>query len=927
MGAQHLPSVHSDRMFKVIHEKYLSFRKNDNRPRAFLKALDAVTEEYTDISNPTESFSVHRQLLKGKNLTLTFEYGKNKVNLRGRVYPLLSQDHVRAVFVPSSKASPILLNNEDNISLKLADFSHDDIFVNPNTSSKLTHLPISLYNEREHALYRKYNIPTPHAVLDVVPSGSKNAPFRLTSLSIFLDMRPPKVSRTHIGIPGYPALERSVDFAQTSAVSSYVQDSPKIAAAFHEAIAAKVAPAVLISKSQSFVPDPDEYVHLGHLTGTVVSYAVVKLVTASKTLHALDDPKFLRKQLSVDAIGKKAVEHITKLSNAMVHVDDTTAADGSGDNFPTLRQLLTHTSGLPEGVHITCEDVMAMYESATATIKDPVKLNKPLPAPSAGVLSPTSDPYLVAEQGFVDSLAMLTPSTNPSNSGFGQWANSTEAALVAMFLRRFVSLAKTAEEIITEVFMNINRAINFVWNVTRDGNDSIITLGPGNPYSLVECASIDRAGFVAYINQMAGELASVNKSTSPLAIMLANPLKTRGDIESHYMGWHTSNDTPLQIIYCGNTSAVQSVLAFFIPMFDFWGVVIADATTTAEPVVGHGVLLDAMIEGVDEVKDLPKIPLTIASRDSGTLANAPYVPPVDYSTVMLPETTTYISPFMDPTATFFPTLTLDLFEDDNQLILATITNPAAKGKPLSQFFMAYDARNKAYMVVREDGTLGGTVSITPKAIYLPLQGIFFEASQHAALIKPYVDAVSGLSSKTSIDTRTDTATEELLRQIKRPVAPIKLLRSSPTTGASSSSSEPQRIEAGFGWGLAAGGLAGLAAGGLLASRPVYVAPTPAYYHPYGYGYRRRYYRPPVVIADSIADTSVGVIYVEPPPTYDEFGNVIVLQPSFGYGWGGYYGGPFLGGGRHLGWRGPREPRHHRRHGHRGGGGGGRRGRR
>lgn len=857
LGTQNSHSANSKHVFSKLGKHYREQRKIDNNARAFISAMRTVKNKYGGIGTSIESFALHRKIMsafrKNKGFSIELTHGGVTDTLPGSVWPMPNDSQIEGVFVPDAQKPSIVLTNGETITIAIEHYSYSATFVNLAHDAKVSKIPINLYDEANYSIYAKNRTPTLYALLTVTPSdagSSGGAPsFRLQTLSLILDMNPPKIPRSHLGFAGHPDVQATMAFTEPSATTSHKHESNVHVKALHEEIAGLLGPKVVfVSKHDQSVPDPDATVIWGELTGTAVAYASIKAI--GEQVRNLDDPEFLPRIFNIyPDLGPKVLAKIQTLMGTISHVDDEGKAR---QTFPTLRQLLSHTSGLPAGTHLSCEDVYAMYQEATDILNGTLPKTSPSSSPAGGASPPLSakdiskaastaaaasqdkpfDSYEVQEAAFLQSLDMLDTMDNPPNSSFGNWFNTTEGVLVAMFLRRFVYPKRYPEETVSRTFSNMNSSIDISW--AKDDENV-----PFSPYALVECAQSKRSGIVAYARQLSEEFHSSNLNASPLAIMLANPIMVPGTDFITHIAWKALAEPGHFIYFCGNdTPGLQSTLVFFIPSLDFWGVAISDALTNAPAdIVSHRDILGSVADALTKL-ELPSLPGTAVARIPGSLENSKYVKSVaDLQKVPgnFPFDITYISAVTDITNSYLPVLKLKPLERAPNMAVVTISSP--QGDELTSFDIAFDAESGKYVVVRENGDLGEEVVITKDIVSIASMGAYL----NSVIFGPVVGRLTA-----AVEHNTQKAAEDVFgyksvgAKVTKASNASTLLRSASNKIVSAA---PPSIGVNVAGALLAGAAAGVVGGVTLAGiNRAY----PGYYYGRRY-YGPRYYAPPPVV--------------------------------------------------------------------------------
>lgn len=851
---------HTVTVFKQLRNEFRVHLRTDNASRAFKKAIMVVGNDFEDVATPDESFTIHKILLDsyqtGNPVALHLESEKQKTDVVSRVSPSLHENKVAVDFV-FSKKEPFFVSNGEIVSVSLvnsemASEPHSDVFeIDPRVFSQqetsIFHVPMSLYNESLQHLYKKHRIPTAIALFSVQKERDQNS-FSVLNVQVFLNMKPSGIPGAHLQISGYPSTSGVHGPKHTVAVTAVPQENNTTKRIIHDALkkafTEKNPEIALATNIETQIKDADFFVHWGEMTGSLVAYAVIQLLMANKDIHRLNDPLFLSKILSVDEIGNRAVEEIIDIKSKL-GVPSTSGESSEVHLFPSLLQLLSHTSGLQNITTFTLEHALQMYEDVISNLRsalnpqsspasdEPQTTESPEPSP---VSTTPRSVYDNLERQFVESLRNPSAPLNPENAVIGDWQNSTEACLIAMFLTRYAQHGRFPEDIIDTSISRLSSSIQLKWGLSLDNTGRRIE-SPNNPYNLTAGVSSRRSDLVTFIKKLSEELTVKAATDSPFAIQLSNPIKTKGIPGHSHIAWHEDIVGSSSVIYTGATEVgVEGIIAFLIPDLDFWGVVVDSVSPTHKgQILDQGEIIDVLRETLYNVLKDNKIVGHSSFHRGNLLDNARYVRNVseievfEYPKIdkVVDLSATYLSPFSDITARTTTELKFEPIPEypTSRLRFKIMANSAQS----TSVDLVLDHVRNGLFIIRPDGSVGEEVIITPDFVSLPGNEIFIRDSILLPKLQEYQRLVKDVKERAKNDIfggPLSTVSKALMH-----VAPLEVItkpdpRDTPQPSTESTESQ---IGAHFGAFLGGAALGGLAAAGALALT------RPYGYRPYWYG--------------------------------------------------------------------------------------------
>jgi hypothetical protein len=912
---------HTSTVFEHLQKEHRVAMKTNNAPRAFYTALQSTSQELEGVDTPDEKFEIHQILLdsytKGSKISLTFGTSSQGAIVDSYVNPSMHENVVGATFVfPESPT--LLLSQGEEIVIQLENEKvkaspHHDIFSigsEHRGESGLIHVPLSLYNEALHSLYHSHGIATPHAIISVRRSNTDKK-YIVSGIYVFLDMSPTEISRTHLHVAGFPSISGVQDPLQSRATRAFLHENTDHKFTIHEALSKAVSQkSVNIDVATSAdmrIKHGESFIHWGEMTNSLVSYAVIELLVLGKDILQLNDPTFLARILNSDDTGREVTAQVMDiLSKKAIPNEEGEASPMS--SFPSLLQLLSHTSGLPSPNHLTCEDIIGVYDNVIASLRgiinpqNPATTSSEAPTePAAGSepvpveVSPTAV-YQGLEIRFLDDLKQMDASLNPTGSVIGDWDNTTEACLVAMFVRRYAQHSSFPEEAINDVISRLDSSIQLQWGLTIDASGRRVE-SPNSPYNLTSCASSRRSDLVAFVRRLSEELTRKSPNESAFAIQLSNPIKTKGVPGHRHIAWNEEKIGSYAMIHMGTTeSGIHNIIAFILPELDFWGVLVDSVSHANSPsLTSHDELLETLRETLLQIiqgKNLPPVPSLF--HKANLLENARYVRTVDEIEVF-PDTdisklidmdAVYLSPFTDIGGKEVPSL---VFEKNTEFPSSRVKiNISVKTSPPVTVEVVLDHKRNGFFIVHANGNVGEEVIIKKDYVSFPGDEIFIRDSILKPKLQEYQAAITEIRQRAKKDI-FNGAVSVVSKAISPGITPADAV--APMKPLSTSGAEPQEnIGISFGGALATGALGGLAAAGTIAAaRALWYGP----YSPYG-AY------PPVGIAP-------GTVWYGPGSPYG------VYPPDLWFGYGSPYGlYPPAGLPSYVRWYGPGSPWGYRR---------------
>lgn len=808
------------------------------------------------------------------------------------------------------------------------------------TKNHLVHIPVLLYNPTLHDEYVHHHIPTPHGILTLRSNGH-GKPYSLVSFQLGLDYNP---SFDQNEFPtGVPALTGTMDMPAAVSTPIIRLDTSKYVDKMHQVIQNKIneiqkdnptivsiassspfsssstdntyADFTFISSVNHISPNDDQMVYWGEMSWTAISYAIIKLLKDQEDSHRFHDPMFLVDIFEKDEIGKKLVKIIVELYKKtyeqVVGKDIEQTVRKGVQLFPSLAQLLNHTSGLPAFGKTSDQGIYERYDSITRTLEDAATSfsssfdektlfsndNDLLLSLSSTSSSKGPDAILEKHQNmFLEKLSEMKQLAHVPDSVFGTPNNATEAAILWMFLYRYNSNI-APERTINNILKLMDSSINLKWNMQfKQGEMIEPEYASSSPLHFLNAINSTQHALRQFVTRLMEELDNPHCG-NVFPSLLASPMHSPSQPieQSEYIAWHSTMLDGHEVISTTcDVLGINACAVFLIPSANFWGIVIERVTKPygrilipSSELLGNHVFeaLSPTIDS-DDVEILPPLPEAYRQKISRQLSycklamltddlNEKKLRKVgfDLSSILPSPDTVFVMPFVTQLSGKLSEAQIKVdpeYPNSRILIEVDFKDGADRKNTISA---VYDDTHARFLIINQDGqTLGDEIFISQDYIsigpfiYLPKDKFDPKLLQYKAALKKLHEVASR-----SID---EGAAAKILKQVEQAPTSMESIFgrssffSSPSITNSSESSSSSLIGAAILPFLGGAVLGGLAATAL--TRP--------YYSPYyGYPYYGGYY---------------GVGY----PYYSNY---------YGYPYyGGYYnrryGGHRHGGGRHHG---------------------------
>lgn len=735
-------------------------------------------------------------------------------------------------------------------------FVHDGFFADQEHASTDTfHWMVNLYDPAYAHAYHEFMAPLPILVLTMTRSRTNDRLFVVSKAVLTIDFNP----RKHfISLPTKASDIRHVPALGSHShmpYVSYFRDNVPLQTALHKEMTNRLD-ALMEGSSNTWAfrcsagavagDVEDKRVILGDVAEAAIAYAVMAMLAEKKELDSIDDPEYAKRIIGVDVNGTKAIEVVQSLYDKY-HLAQGRERTRAHQDFPSILQLLAHTSGLPAFRSITCDQVREYYDKVI------------------GVLSGSNAPaeelsYDRREELVLTEFESSSGATNDAAVSVGPSHNIMELFLLAMIVRR-----------ITEGTPEGTKSPADAINAYVQPSEFIITWGAPlapieegvsavDPLVFSMCATSSFSGVVAHAQALTNELAQPTRDTSIFFKMLSTRFAVAGEDRdvAHSIGWSQRRvNDKLDLIYVGSRNrSIDTVVLAIVPQLRYFAVFHEMSSDFNAPLrtnissvidVIDSSLNDESIYGLYEsIPNRVTLDISRPSRaektwDSSFLAALSDTFRV---TAALPgEAVSFVEPFISQA---YPSLrSVKFVREDDRGVLAKLVFSDGEQVPL-----VYDPRRNGYYVRlfpdTDDGLLGTEVVVHPG--FIQYNGnVYVVESDFNAMNAKYVQAYDTSMKLADVDVYRGPQSAAIKQGILESTSPEEFFALNANVSVDAQighrwGRRPVVVRRGGG-GFGRGFLSGMALGAL----PYwYARPAPAYYYgsPY-YPYGSVYGPPPI----------------------------------------------------------------------------------
>lgn len=710
---------------------------------------------------------------------------------------------------------------------------------------------INLYDAAYLPYYYKYMVPLPVVVLTMRRSLLNERQFLISKAVLVVDFQPRK-HLVSLPVKASDITELPRITSQTyQPFKAYTLNDAALHRSLHDTLATRLGALMADSPNKwafrcsggEVTPGGDHRVFLGAVAEAAIGYSVMAMLQEKGLLARVNDPELAKEVLAVDANGSMAVEVVRSLY-AKYHLARGKEITDAHQDFPSVLQLISRTSGLPASRRIDCDQVRAYYDAVIAAFSG-----------SADV-SPADLSYDAREKLVLESFESAPGVDNDAAVSVGPAGNTFELFLIAMFIRRFASRLSVAGQTpaaIVNAYL-VPKEFTIDWGLTL--NEDGIAMFAADPLAFSTCAASSFSGLVSHARALSDDLARPARVDSIFFEMLSVRFPVVGESSdvAHSVGWMQRRvNEKLDVLFVGSDNdTVDSVTVMIVPQLHFFGVfhelsvdfdkpLRSSVKQVVEALVG-AVNEDALIAQYADIPDRQTLAVARPSRANKTWDTSflSKLPPSFAVDVALPAASVeFVDPFAVPTQQMLRTVRFE--KTDPSGLTAKLV--FSGGEIVS---LVFDTRRQGFFVRlfdEEDSLLGEEAVITDK--YIQYRGkVYIRRADFDEFGKRYTAAYDRAAQAASSDVFNTKSTQVFKQGVMRSMNPqlAFTLEEAESIGHRFGRRRPGR------GGAFLGGLAtGAALNSLAWSRY-----GPAYYPAYGY------YPSPVV-------SPIGVVPVRPRP--------------------------------------------------------------
>lgn len=701
------------------------------------------------------------------------------------------------------------------------------------------HWLINMYEGAHSDAYYKFLVPIPTLELLMVRSRDEEASYNISTAKLTLDAEPRKHS---VSLP-----ITASDVAQVPGLlprpyapyKAYMRDNATLQQMLHASIEARLGELMADSPNKwafrcsggARAEEKDHRVFLGGVSHAVVAYAVVNMIRANGAIGRLNDPELIKEALGVDANGRLAIEVVTSLYDKY-HAALGRERTHVHQDFPSVLQLLAHTSGLPASRSLRCEEVRAYYLLITDV------LGGKTPA------TPIEMSYDKREEAVLKAFSEIPAADNDVDVEVGPTDNTFESFLLAMFVRRFSASSPMALRPAGDILNTYVRPSDFKvsWGGSLTGASAAAMLA--DPLVFSSCATTTFSGLTSHARALTEELAAPSRTDSVFFNMLSTRYPVVGEDADvvHSLGWMQQRvNNKLDLLFVGSTNnPVDTVVLAIVPQLAYFAVFHEMSVDFDRPLTSSA---QDVVEAIAEVLDRDEVRAQYES-----IPDRPFLAIPEPSRVNKSWDTSFLDDLPDDFAVTadLPGEDVDFFDpfvsqmqqrlrsvrfvrDDERGVTAWLEFSTGEHVAL-----VYDPRRNGYYVrlFDEESALGKEVVVTNE--YIQYNGrVYIRREDFEEFSSRYIAAY---------DTAAKLANADVFNtKLSSVVKSGTLTTTTPTMAFS--------LESNIGHGFGRAVLGGMAAGATAAALSPYAYGALAPGYPYGYPYYAPgVYVPPYVLS-------------------------------------------------------------------------------
>lgn len=843
-------------------------RGADSAVRRFAHALFALCRDHGGvlpacIDVPLEVQYMVSRAIYSRNkrpMTLTFTNETGDVFESEPARPQVDSERVASVAFMMPDGTKTTLNGRYSFELRFGErtFVYSGEFTEHSRTihgdGEAFHWMINLYDSAHGGNYHKYMVPLPTIELTMMRSRVEENVYIISKAVLVVDFEP----RKHF----FSLPTKASDLVQVPALlprphmpyKAYMRDNVALQRRLHAEIEARLAELMADSPNKwafrcsvgarAEQSEADHRVFLGTVSEEAVAYAVMTMLADKNLLERVNDPEFAKEVLAEDENGRRAIEVVAMLYDKY-HAAMGKTRTYAHQDFPSVLQLLAHTSGLPASRSLRCDQVRAYYLKVTNVLS------------GSEEPSPVEMSYDKRELAVLEEFSNAPGADNDADVSVGPAHNTFEAFLLAMFIRRFAAAspmaARTPGDIINAYIRPSDYKLN--WGTSLTGVSAAPILA--DPLVFASCATSTFSGLVSRARMLTEELAQPSRANSVFFRMLSVHYPVVGENADvvHSVGWMQRRaNEKVDVLFAGSTNDfVDDVVMIVVPQLNYFIVFHEMSSDFERPLqtsvrdvvkaVVKALNADGVREQYESIPDRVRLDISAPSRankawDTSFLSDLP-----DDFVVggALPDAgVEFVDPFVVQMQQRLRSV--HFVREDDSGVLASLEFSTGEHVPL-----VYDPRRNGYFVrlFDDESALGPEVVVTDE--YIQHDGrIYIRKSDFDEFSRRYLAAY---------DTAMKLANADVFRTKQtNAVRAGTLVAVTPATAFS--------LESKIGYNAGTAILGGVAAGATAAALAPYTWGTIGPGYPYGYPYY-----PPGVYAPGIYASPYRPLWLGPRGYY------------------------------------------------------------
>lgn len=606
-----------------------------------------------------------------------------------------------------------------------------------------------------HDHYEAFQLPTVYATLTVRFDESRQQ-FELLEVGVTLDLIPEAgTSIAHIPrIDVMPSLHlTSLDNVRSSSTRRYQQGlHEQLRSHLQENFANEGTSRWQLTTNVGTAGDTStdtNRVVWGRVTDSALAYVIVDDLMKKRALHALDAGGYLSSVLVKTENGQALVELVVRLYAAL-HEESPLIERTS---FPTLRQVLLHTTGLPSTTSVDSKTITDYYDLIIGKLQHA--------AHEFGTDDAQQQDIDTQLAEIIEHLQSFEEAVSDPNVIVGNHHNIFESLILFMYLQTIAQ-----EHPLSFLWRKLSERFALEVQSVIPGQEDDVD----NPFALSLGVTSTYDGLVKFARQIHAEFGDASSVTSHLVL---DPVYGHRDAQlAHTLGWsllRTQKNVDIYFQTSNGTVTSSHALVFFVPELNFWGVFNEQALSfessasalffnvhqlieTASAIVDDAVGLEAAERGVllQAIEQLPNASYARRREEA----------PLDEERLAALNGREYTNPFIDLVTGKQDGLTINATTDTDGVQRLLLVGSGGR-----QVELSYTGADDTFFKTGNVYDNGNDVIVTPD--YVNLRGQFFlNAEKVRALLTHYRSALSSAQKTISTDIHSQ-AHITALRSVKR----------------------------------------------------------------------------------------------------------------------------------------------------------------